>query len=277
MNRRFLKEYPRLTIITPSYNQGQFLEETILSVLDQDYPNLEYIIIDGGSTDNTLQVIKKYERYLSYWVSESDRGQSHALNKGLQRASGDLVGWINSDDVYVRGAFRKVINAFSRNPDCILVHGDRILIDSTSNVYGWGMSGKFDPERSGFNVCSETAFWRRDVRSKSMTFKEYLRFAMDLEFFCRLYSKGEFIKLNSYLGFFRAHFSSKSTTIWDVAVAEAAREWMLIFGRQHDGWKIVARPSISGKVKLITKFLLNPRLVAYPYLYRRFILRRRGI
>ena len=269
--------WPKLTIITPSFNQGLFIEETILSVLNQDYSNLEYIIIDGGSTDNTVEIIKKYESKLAYWISEKDKGQSHALNKGLARATGEIIGWLNSDDVYVKGAFRKVISAFNANPDCILVHGDRILLDAKSLVYGWGDSGIFDPESSGFNVCSETAFWRNDKRTVGIYFKEELKFAMDLEFFCRLYKLGRFVKLNSYLGYFRAHEESKSTTIWDVALVEAEREWKLIFGDHHEGWKYREKRTHIGKIRLLYKFLINPYLVAYAYIYRRFILNLRGL
>ena len=271
------KAWPKLSIITPSYNQGAFIEETILSVLNQEYPNLEYIIIDGGSTDNTVEIIKKYESKLTYWVSEKDKGQSHALNKGLAQATGEIIGWLNSDDVYVKGAFRKVISAFKTNPDCILVHGDRILLDANSLVYGWGDSGIFDPETSSFNVCSETAFWRNNKRTEEIFFKEVLKFAMDLEFFCRLYQLGRFVKLDSYLGYFRAHEESKSTTIWEVALAEAEREWKQIFGEQHEGWKHKKTDTQISKIRMLYKFMTNPYLVAYPYIYRRFILKRRGL
>jgi glycosyltransferase involved in cell wall biosynthesis len=92
------KQYPKISIITPSYNQGQFIEQTILSVIGQNYPNLEYIIIDGGSTDNSVEIIKKYEKYLAYWVSEKNEGHYHALQKGFEKSSGEIMGWVNSDD-----------------------------------------------------------------------------------------------------------------------------------------------------------------------------------
>jgi glycosyltransferase involved in cell wall biosynthesis len=112
----------KFSIVTPSYNQGQYLEKAILSVIEQDYPNLEYIIIDGGSTDNSLEIIKKYEKHLAYWVSEKDRGQSHAINKGFERASGDLFGWLNSDDYFAPDALKTVAEVYHTSqkwPDCL--------------------------------------------------------------------------------------------------------------------------------------------------------------
>jgi glycosyltransferase involved in cell wall biosynthesis len=118
---------PKLSIVTPSFNQAQYLEETILSVLNQKYVSLEFIIIDGGSTDGSVDVIRKYENRLSYWVSEKDNGQAHALNKGLERATGDIVAYLNSDDLYLPGAFESVINYFREHPQCEWVCGDTFM------------------------------------------------------------------------------------------------------------------------------------------------------
>jgi len=124
----------KISIITPSYNQGQFLEETIISVLNQDYPNLEYIIIDGGSTDKSVEIIKKYEKYLTYWVSEKDRGQTHAINKGFIKSSGSILNWLNSDDLLVPGAINSVSKAFSKHSEADFCFGDFSIIDTQSNT-----------------------------------------------------------------------------------------------------------------------------------------------
>ena len=117
----------KLSIITPSFNQGRFLEETILSVLNQGYKSLEYLVIDGGSTDESLSIIRRYEDRLTYWESEKDRGQVHAINKGLEKATGDIVAFLNSDDVYLPGAFSSVMNHFQENPESEWVCGDTIM------------------------------------------------------------------------------------------------------------------------------------------------------
>ena len=137
-----MSELPRISIVTPSYNQGRFIEETIQSVLGQGYPNVEYIIIDGGSTDNTVEIIRKYAKHLTYWVSEPDRGQSHAINKGLARCTGDLFGWINSDDVLMPGALEVVAEAWRRRPGRIISgatsifdeHGQRSLVRASNQT-----------------------------------------------------------------------------------------------------------------------------------------------
>ena len=117
----------KLSIITPSFNQGRYLEETILSVLNQGYKSLEYVVIDGGSTDESVSIIRRYENRLAYWESEKDRGQVHAINKGLEKVTGDVVAFINSDDVYLPGAFSSVMTHFNNNPESKWVCGDTIM------------------------------------------------------------------------------------------------------------------------------------------------------
>ena len=131
---------PKISIVTPSFNQGQYLEETILSVLNQDYPALEFFIIDGGSTDGSVEIIKKYAHRLTYWESKPDRGQSHGINKGFRMASGEIVAWLNSDDLLAPGALKVVAQAWQKNPRLGLISGQTEIIDQagkpTGNVFG---------------------------------------------------------------------------------------------------------------------------------------------
>lgn len=155
------KKYPKITIVTPNYNQGQYLEETICSVLNQKYPNLEYIIIDGGSTDNSIQVIKKYEKYLTYWISEPDNGPAQAINKGLAKASGEWFNWLNSDDYLLPNALFALHEIAAMVPEAQWISGARIDV----NQYGipgqvcipWlnnskilGLGGTFFPQDATF-------------------------------------------------------------------------------------------------------------------------------
>jgi glycosyltransferase involved in cell wall biosynthesis len=123
-------ELPRVTIITPSYNQAAYLEQTILSVLSQGYPNLEYMIVDGGSTDGSVEIIRKYADQLAWWVSEKDRGQAEAINKGFARATGELVGWLNSDDLFQPGSILAAVEGFRGHPEAGIVYGDVLSINA---------------------------------------------------------------------------------------------------------------------------------------------------
>jgi glycosyltransferase involved in cell wall biosynthesis len=257
-------EWPRLSIVTPSYNQGQFLEMTIRSVLLQGYPNLEYIIIDGGSDDGSVEILRKYERFLGYWISEADQGQSDAINKGLAKSSGELIGWLNSDDIYVKGAFQIVANSFLENEDCIVVHGNRILLDEFDHVMGVTPVKAFEPHKTLYNVLSETAFWRKKAMEKAGHLKSNLRFAMDLEFFSRLYTYGKFYKTGEYLGYFRIHPASKSSTLEHVYREESKREWENIFPIEwHER---LPRPS---KFIYLRAMLAHPYLIGGPYFINR--------
>src|SRR5436190_1293824 len=156
---------PKISIVTPSFNQAEFLEETMLSVLDQDYPNLEYIVIDGGSTDGSVEIIKKYADRLAYWVSESDQGQSEAINKGFARATGDVLAWLNSDDAYYPGSVAYIANHFQNNPADDLIYGVHNDVNERGEVIRKGMWFPFAAQvfQVGFAICQPTSFWRRKV------------------------------------------------------------------------------------------------------------------
>src|SRR5579883_1225991 len=155
---------PLVSIVTPSFNQAQFLEKTVRSVLSQDYPNIEYIIIDGGSTDGSVEIIKKYEDRLAYWVSEPDKGQAHAINKGWQRATGTIVAYLNSDDLYMPGTVTTAVQALQSQPDECMVYSDALMIDEHGRQLRRLIGRPFDIRHvitsEGF-VPQPTAFIRR--------------------------------------------------------------------------------------------------------------------
>jgi glycosyltransferase involved in cell wall biosynthesis len=213
--------YPKISIVTPSYNQAQFLERTILSVLNQNYPNLEYIIIDGGSTDGSVEIIKKYEKYLSYWVSEKDRGQSHALNKGFEKATGELVGWQNSDDIYLPGAFVKVIEVFKNKPDYDIYFGNIYFIDEFDCIIRDLRFVKFSPFSliyEGTVLANQASFFLKNI-IKSFKLNENLKFTMDYEFYFKI-KDSKFIFTHNFLGAFRLHSSAKTSLISDIGKKE---------------------------------------------------------
>lgn len=156
---------PRVSIITPSYNQAAYLEQTLQSVLNQGYSNLEYIVIDGGSTDGSQEIIRRYEKYLTYWVSERDRGQADGINKGFRRATGDIVAWINSDDYYLSGALVSAAHALCENQQWGMVFGDVLSVDGSGQPINvmhydhWGLE-----DLMAFNIIGQPAvFMRRSV------------------------------------------------------------------------------------------------------------------
>jgi glycosyltransferase involved in cell wall biosynthesis len=258
-------EWPRLSIVTPSYKQGQFLEATIRSVLLQGYPNLEYIIIDGGSNDESVDIIRKYEKFLSYWVSEPDGGQTDAVNRGIIQSNGSILGWINSDDIYTQGTFTEIINAFTENPDSSVVHGNRILIDECDRVFGCSPLPEFKPPITPFVVTTETTFWRKDVMDKVGLLNTDFRFAMDLEFISRIYCHNpNFVKLDSYLGYFRCHSQAKSSNISQIGAEESSIVWQLLFDSDYPfDYKHV------GASVILREFLKHPALIGFPYLLNR--------
>jgi glycosyltransferase involved in cell wall biosynthesis len=266
--------WPKISIVTPSYNQGQFIEETIRSVLLQGYPNLEYIVMDGGSDDETLEILEKYDPWIDYWESEPDDGQAHAINKGLRRATGDIHGWINSDDLLVSGALKTVALSFaSTKADAIT--GGRLLIDEDSNVTGWGILPEFDPEKGGNTWAQESTFWRSNVYDKIGYVDESLNFAMDLDFFLRMYRKLKIEKKDILLGSFRLHKNSKtSKSLENAGMEESKKVWNNYLDEPDK------RLKQKRQVKTLRKWIFwmrNPKRLAIPYTYYKISSYSRGI
>lgn len=179
---------PKVSIVTPSFNQGPFLEETIRSVLLQGYPNLEYIIIDGGSTDGSIDIIKKYESWLSYWVSEPDAGQTHALNKGFNKTSGQIIAWLNSDDVYLQNAVFSAIQILISNEDVAMVYGDIDVIDEKNNGLYFIPSGPYDLKRlfKENYIPQPACFFKKNVFLNIGGLDESFNYIMDYDLWMRM-------------------------------------------------------------------------------------------
>lgn len=204
-------EYPKISIVTPSYNQAHFLEQTILSVLGQNYPNLEYIIMDGGSTDGSVDIIKKYDKIISYWISEPDDGQADAISKGFSKSSGTILGWINSDDYYLPGTLFLTAKNLDSNKhqlfigNCIRYYQDLNKL-KTTNV------DQFSFDQIIYNdfIVQPSSFWTRLAYEKSMLRTDF-HYAFDWDFFIRLYNNDtDLIKTTEYLSVYRFHKDHKT-------------------------------------------------------------------
>jgi len=223
-----MKPLPRISVITPSYNQVDFIEATIQSVLGQEYPDLEYIIIDGGSTDGTVDIIRKYEDRL-IWVSEPDRGQAHAINKGLARASGAVIAFLNSDDVYAPGALHAVGAYFAEQPEAQWLTGRCSIIDEKGREIRKAISAykHFWLEFHSYgvlqilNYISQPAtFWRRSLLDELGGLKEDLLFTMDYEYWLRIGQQYRLHSLRQRLAGFRLYEASKSGGGYEEQFAE---------------------------------------------------------
>lgn len=208
-----MENLPKISIITPSFNQAQFLEKTILSVLNQNYPNLEYIIVDGGSTDGSVEIIKKYEDKLKWWVSEKDDGQVHAINKGLRRATGTWVGWQNSDDIYFKNTLNDLSLEIKKNHEAGLITADIILIDAQDRPIREIRYVKPTYKSvlaEGMVLTNQSAFWLRDIHNKIGFLDERYQYSFDYEWFLRILKHTKAKHINKIWGAFRQHQDSKT-------------------------------------------------------------------
>jgi len=229
---------PAISIVTPSFNHGQFIERTILSVLEQDARELEYIIYDGGSTDNTIAVLRRYENDL-YWASEADGGQADAVNKGFAKARGELLGWLNSDDVYCRGALQTVLNYSADHPEVDVIYGDANHIDVHGAVIEPYPTQDWDFEtlQTGCFLCQPAVFIRRRVIDRFGMLDTQMQYCMDYEFWLRLGLKGaKFGHVPRVLAGSRLHPHNK--TIGSRVKVHAEINYMLrgLLGKVPDKW-----------------------------------------
>jgi glycosyltransferase involved in cell wall biosynthesis len=214
-------EYPKISIITPSYNQAEYLEETILSVLDQDYPNLEYIIIDGGSTDGSIDIINKYESKIASWVSEKDGGQASAIKKGFQMCTGQILAWLNSDDIYSPGVLKKIARCFCAHPGIDVIYGNLYFMDSGGNIFDERRTMRPVPPlmKLGllygvFSCYQLAAFWTSNIYRKVGGVDSSLKQGMDNDLLTRFaFADAKFKRIDDYLAAFRVHKDSKSTKL----------------------------------------------------------------
>lgn len=204
--------YKSISIITPSYNQGRFIEKTIQSVLSQNVADLEHVIFDGASTDNTVEILKQYNTHIN-WISEKDNGQTHAINKGIHATSGEIIGWLNSDDIYYPGSIKKVLDYFSKNPDIEIVYGMANHIDENNQFINPYPVEEWNFERLLFTcfICQPAVFFRRNIFKKYGLLDESLQYCMDYEYWIRLAKAGvKFGYMNTTLAASRVHADTKT-------------------------------------------------------------------
>ncbi|MGG1664102.1 glycosyltransferase family 2 protein [Brevibacillus sp. NRS-1366] len=243
------QSFPLVSVITPSYNQGKYIRETIESVLNQDYPNIEYIVVDGGSTDDTLAILEEYSQFEERirFISEKDRGQSHAINKGLAMTKGEIIGWLNSDDTYLPGAIQQAVNALQGHPDWAMVYGKGYTIDENSKKQSdyYVAPANYQLLFDGCMICQPAVFIRKNVFLEVEGVDEMLHFCMDYDLWIRIAKKHTIGFIQAALANARAHSTCKTSTLWStVGIPEVLRTsvkhygtisktWLLAYQNQH--------------------------------------------
>jgi glycosyltransferase involved in cell wall biosynthesis len=236
---------PRFSIVMPSYNHGSLIEKSLLSVINQQYPNLELIVMDGGSSDGTRAVLERYDADITLWRSEHDDGQSDALNKGFKHATGEIYGWLNSDDIYCPGAFEFAAGIFRSRPEVQVVYGDWYTLGLDNRISAHYFCLPYSRRQlitEGFFCNAQAMFWRRRLHKRFGEFDERLHYTMDYELILRLATlagPSGFYRTRRPLGCFRVYPGQKTGA--EAAVDRVASEHRLIAQKENTTWKY--RPS----------------------------------
>lgn len=250
--------WPRMTVITPSLNQGQFLEQTIRSVLLQGYPDLEYIVIDGGSKDGSVDIIRKYGKWMAYWVSEPDRGQSHAINKGLSKATGDIVAWLNSDDYYLPGTLKIIADQAFLNPNAGAWAGGGRQLDPETGKQLWErlpppLTHKEILNWSQYYLPQPSCFMNRRVLDERLYVNEHYHMQMDFDLWLRISKEFEMIPINRVLSANYRHSMAKTGRA-DLGYRAMAEKWTICLeygGIEHTANEI--EKTLRGDIELLEK------------------------
>lgn len=230
--------WPKVSVITPAYNQGRFIERTIQSVLNQHYPHLEYIIMDGGSKDQTVRILKKYSRHLM-WFSEHDQGQADAINKGLRRSTGSILAYLNSDDTYEPGTLKTIATYFIRHPKAQFVYGRGKLIDVHDKNVGMYNDSQMDHERlfAACGISQPAAFWTREAYRVIGEFDKTYQFTMDYDYWIRVSEKFTLNFLpKAILANTRLHSGAKTSRQTHALHKDAVRTLLTHYGHVHYDW-----------------------------------------
>jgi glycosyltransferase involved in cell wall biosynthesis len=228
----------RISVITPSFNQGTFIERTIKSVLEQNTPPFEYLIMDGGSSDETLTILKKYESQIT-WDSQPDKGQSDAVNKGLTQAKGDIIGWLNSDDIYYPGTLQFVCEYFRQHPAVDIIYGNANFIDSDDKIIEpyYTETWNFERFKEYPYLCQPAVFFRRSIIEQHGLLNINLSYCMDYEYWIRLAKGGSsFIYVDNYLAGSRVHQATKTVGSRPQVLYEINKMMLQHFGYVPDRW-----------------------------------------
>ena len=245
-----MPDQPKVSIITPSFNQARFLDQTMLSVLQQDYPYIEYIVIDGGSSDGSQEIIQKYADRLAYWQSQKDKGQTDAINQGFARATGEILVWLNSDDILYPGAVSAAVRQLQEHPQVGMVYGDCHLINAEGKVIGNFPAAQTDLKklRRGYvHIPQQTAFFRADLWRKVAPLDDSFYFAMDYDLWTRLAAQAPLLYVPETWAAFRLHEGAKSIAADDRCWPEMLRV------HYRDGGKKISLLTLKHTIRKIVQ------------------------